>query len=119
MTCCACKEAHTYTAADVEERNIEDPSLTYKCPEFLQAIKGAAQRHRGTAGFNDGDGSSVAGVFWHEGGFIRDTEGRMRYFEPDPPGWYYWFDGPDQERHLRGPFNSEVEADAELESSLI
>lgn len=77
------------------------------------------QQHQGTAGFNDGDGSEGAGVFRHDGGYIRDQDGQIRYYEPDPPGWYYWFEGPDNYRYLRGPYPSQAEAEAELEEAII
>jgi hypothetical protein len=38
VTCCECKKDHSYTAADVEERNVENPSLTTRCVAFLDAI---------------------------------------------------------------------------------
>lgn len=53
--------------------------------------------------------------FLHTGGAILDEEGNRRYFLDDPPGWYFWSDDPDGARRLHGPYESEQEADQELQ----
>jgi hypothetical protein len=115
VTCCECKKAHAYTAADVEERKVENPSLTSPCVALLDAIAKAAWSNSDTAGFRDASGADVAGVFWHKGGYILDRDGRRRDLEPDPPGWYYWHEGPGRFRYLRGPCDTKVEAEFYLE----
>lgn len=115
VTCCDCVKAHEYTAADVEERNIENPSLTNPCIAFLDAIAKASWPDGDTAGFSEGSKDDVAGVFWHKGGYILDRDGRKRDMEPDAPGWYYWHEGPDHFRYLHGPCNTKAEAEYYLE----
>lgn len=115
LTCCDCEKARVYTASDVEEKNVENPSLTYVCIPFHDAISKAAWPESDTAGFSDADGDEVAGAFWHRGGYILDHHGRRRNMEPDPPGWYYWYEGPDCLRHLLGPCVTKAEAEYHLE----
>lgn len=115
ITCCECKKAHEYTAADVDERNVENPSLTNPSIAFLDAIAKASWPDGDTAGFSDANGDEVAGVFWHKGGYILDRDGRERYLEPDSPGWYYWFEGHDGNRYLHGPCNTKADAEFYLE----
>lgn len=119
VTCCECQKADTYTAAEVEERNVENPSLTNPCVEFLDAIAKAAWPDGDTAGFADANGNDVAGVFWHKGGYILDRDGRNRGLEPDMPGWYYWFEGPDEFRYLHGPCKTQAEAEFYLEANAL
>jgi hypothetical protein len=118
-TCPECKEAHSYGASNVDEKILKDPPKDYRCLEFLKAIQNGGMIPSSTAGFNDGDGSDVAGVFWHSGGHILNREGELRYLEPESPGWYYWFEDLDKFRHLRGPFDSQEDAAEDLESSVI
>lgn len=115
LTCCDCKKPHSYSVSDIEERNVENPSLTTPCVPFLDAIEKANWPKGDTDGFSDSDASVVSGVFWHEGGFIRYREGRNPSIVPDEPGWYCWFDGPDRYRYLHGPFSTRLEADFDLE----
>ncbi len=119
VTCCECQKAHVYTASDVEERNIDSPSLTYRSVEFLDAIAKATWPDGDTAGFSDAKSDEVAGVFWHKGGYILDREGRERYLEPDAPGWYFWHEGPDRFRYLSSPFNTKAEAEFYLEVNAV
>jgi hypothetical protein len=115
VTCCECEKPHEYSAADVEERNVENPSLTNPSIAFLDAIAKATWPDSDTAGFSDADSDEVAGVFWHKGGYILNSDGRRRDLEPDLPGWYYWYDGPDRYRYLHGPCNTKAEAEFYLE----
>jgi hypothetical protein len=119
VTCPECNKANLYGASNVDERVLKDPPKDYRCREFLEAIQKAGAILSGTAGFNDGDGTEVAGVFWHAGGHILDQEGRFRYWEPESPGWYYWFEGFDKFRYLHGPFDSKEDAEQDLECSII
>lgn len=115
VTCCDCKKSHTYTASDVEEKNIENPSLTNPCIAFLDAIAKASWPDGDTAGFSESNEDDAGGVFWHKGGYILDRDGRKRNLEPDAPGWYYWHEGPDHFRYLQGPCNTKAEAEYYLE----
>lgn len=115
VTCSECLKEHTYTVSDVEERNVENPALDNPSAAFLDAIQKAAWPENDTAGFSDKDCIGGAGVFWHRGGYILGHDGRMRYMEPDLPGWYYWFEGPDRLRYLQGPCNTRSEAEYYLE----
>ena len=117
MTCCECNASHIYTAADVEERNVDNPSLTKPCIAFLDSVAKGTWPDSDTAGFSDADGKAVAGVFWHSAGYILDRNGRRRGIEPDAPGWYYWCEGPDQFRYLHGPFTTKAQADFYLEEN--
>ena len=115
LTCCECKKPNSYTMSDVNECNVENPDLNFRCREFLEAIEKASQVHSGTAGFNDGDATVVGSVFWHKGGYILDRDGREKDIDPDEPGWYYWYEGPDGFRHLHGPCDTKADAELYLE----
>ena len=115
VTCPDCKRSHTYTASDVEERNIENPSRTNPSIAFLDAIAKAAWPSSDTAGFSEADGDEISGVFWHKEGYILDKEGQKQSLEPSPSGWYYWYEGLDSFRHLHGPCTTKAEAEYYLE----
>jgi hypothetical protein len=119
VICPECNKENSYGASNVEEKILKDPPKDYRCREFLRAIQNGGKIPSGTAGFNDGDGSDIAGVFWHAGGNIKNRDGELRYFEPESPGWYFWFEGPDHFRYLQGPFDSKEEAEEQLESSIV
>jgi hypothetical protein len=53
ITCCECERAHSYTAADVEERSVENSSLPDSSIAFLDALAKAAWPDSDTAGFSD------------------------------------------------------------------
>jgi hypothetical protein len=118
-TCPRCNTVHSYSASDLMERDIDDPPIDSPSREFFQALKDGCTTYSGTAGFNDGDGTAVAGVFWHTRGYILDRDGRQRDMETDEPGWYFWFDGPDKFRYLHGPYDTEAEAVSDLEDAMI
>ena len=52
-----------------------------------------------------------SGVFEHKGGFILDENGKIRYWEADPSGWYFWNDDVDGIRRLYGPFDTREDAE--------
>lgn len=54
-------------------------------------------------------------IFFHTGGAILDEDGQRRYWEDDPPGWYFWNDDPDGLRRLHVPYDSRADVDEELE----
>lgn len=116
VTCCECNAAHTYTVADVEEQKVKNPSLTKPCIAFLNAVAKGIWPDSDTAGFSDADGNAVAGVFWHSAGYILDKYGNKRGIEPDPPGWYYWYEGPDKFRYLQGPWTTMADANFYLDA---
>ena len=118
VTCPECSQANSYGASNVDENILKDPPKDYRCREFIQAIQNGGKIPSGTAGFNNGDGAEVAGIFWHAGGHIPSSDGNLRYFEAEAPGWYFWFEGPDKYKYLHGPFDSEEDAKFDLESSI-
>jgi hypothetical protein len=116
VTCPECGKDHSYRSKDVEERSVENPPLT-PCVPFLDAIAKAAWPDSDTAGFSDDD-NACGGVFWHREGYILGRDGRKRDIEPDLPGWYYWYEGPDHFRYLHGPCSTKAEAEFNLEVNI-
>lgn len=53
--------------------------------------------------------------FLHPGGAILDEDGNRRYFDDDPPGWYFWSEDPDGVRRLHGPYDSMEAVDEEMD----
>lgn len=119
VTCCECNTSHKYTAADVKEVNLDNPSLMKPCRAFLGAVANGAWPDSDTAGFSNADGNSIAGVFWHSAGYILDRNGQRVGVEPDEPGWYYWYEGPDQLKCLHGPFTTMAQANFYLEANAL